>query len=226
MAKAYASGKNAFGFCDRCGFRYPLADLRRETINENLVNIRTCPRCHDEDHPQYRVGRRDYHDPQALRNPRSDTAQDDSRYGSAIRYEFDTSVEGWTTDVFQTLTWLSSKEAQLVGVNGTKFISPVALALDSTVYRFVRVRVKVAVDPGASHWGGTLNWKRTIDGGFIGQKNLGRPTLEQMGEDYHVLTYDVGDEVLWSGTIEQVYFQTMNSGAATVLMDYVRFEEF
>ena len=119
MAKAHAAGKLAFGFCDRCGFRYDLSDLRQETINQVLVNIKTCPKCWDEDHPQYRVGRRSYHDPQALLNPRPDTSQDESRYGTSIRYEFDSNIDGWSAVAGGTVTLLSTKEVNLVSIGLT-----------------------------------------------------------------------------------------------------------
>ncbi len=79
MSQGFASGKNAFGFCDRCGFRAKLSLMKKITINEKLTNIKVCPTCWEPDHPQYRIGRVDMSDPQALRDPRPDTALEDSR---------------------------------------------------------------------------------------------------------------------------------------------------
>lgn len=79
MSQGFASGKNAFGFCDRCGFRSKLSLMKKITINEKLTNIKVCPTCWEPDHPQYRIGRVDMSDPQALRDPRPDTALEDSR---------------------------------------------------------------------------------------------------------------------------------------------------
>ena len=41
-----------FGFCDRCGFRYPLVDLRPESVNLETVNVRLCWVCRDVDNMQ------------------------------------------------------------------------------------------------------------------------------------------------------------------------------
>ncbi len=37
MGKPFSSGKNAFGFCDRCGQRYDLHDLNQQY--ENLPEL-------------------------------------------------------------------------------------------------------------------------------------------------------------------------------------------
>lgn len=39
----FASGKYAFGECDRCGFRYPYLTLKEEIGTKSRV----CPTCHD-----------------------------------------------------------------------------------------------------------------------------------------------------------------------------------
>jgi len=65
---SYAKGKKAFGFCDRCGFRYDLRDLKSETVNLVSTNLLVCEECWDPDHPQNMLGRIRYDDPQALRN--------------------------------------------------------------------------------------------------------------------------------------------------------------
>jgi hypothetical protein len=67
---SYAVGKHAFGFCDRCGFRYPLRELREEVVNLALVNILVCPECWDPDQPQNQLGHVRIDESQALRNPR------------------------------------------------------------------------------------------------------------------------------------------------------------
>lgn len=77
--KSFASGKYAFGFCDRCGFRSKLSIMKNLTINEKLTNLKVCPSCYEPDHPQYRIGKVDMTDPQALRDPRPDTALAASR---------------------------------------------------------------------------------------------------------------------------------------------------
>ena len=79
MGNPFAVGKHAFGFCDRCGFRYDLPDLKTLTIKTKNVNLRVCLECWEEDHPQLQLGMYPVNDPQALRNPRPDTSYPQSR---------------------------------------------------------------------------------------------------------------------------------------------------
>jgi hypothetical protein len=65
---SYTSGKHAFGFCDRTGFRYPLHDL--VLVGKDVV---------DPDQPQLHLGKVRASDPQALRNPRPDQNLSESR---------------------------------------------------------------------------------------------------------------------------------------------------
>lgn len=92
MGNKFSSGKWAISICDRCGFRYPLKSLKCLTIKLNKTNIKVCPECFEQDHPQLMVGMYPVDDPQALRDPRPDTTyvtsgvntdgypQDGSRY--------------------------------------------------------------------------------------------------------------------------------------------------
>jgi hypothetical protein len=83
MSTRFASEKKAFGFCDRCTQRYPLKKLKTYVVKGRVVNMRVCPACWDPDHPQLWVGiygsQKAADDPQALRNPRPDTNENDSR---------------------------------------------------------------------------------------------------------------------------------------------------
>lgn len=72
MSVNYASGKHAFGFCDRCGFRYPLAELKFEIEDNTRNGLRVCGDCKDPDHPQLQLGRFRIFDPQTLNQPRPD----------------------------------------------------------------------------------------------------------------------------------------------------------
>ena len=74
MGTPWAIGKRAFGFCDLCGFRYPLKDLRGLIVKLKPVNLLACPACWTPDQPQLQVGMRKIVDPQALRNPRPDNS--------------------------------------------------------------------------------------------------------------------------------------------------------
>ena len=75
----FAGGKHAFGFCDRCAFRYPLSSLKWEFMDKKRTGLRICPECFDSDHPQLQLGRYRIYDPQTLRDPRPDRAQAESQ---------------------------------------------------------------------------------------------------------------------------------------------------
>lgn len=79
MAVKYAKGRLAFGFCDTCGQRYDLRELKVQIVAGRATNIKNCVYCLDKDQPQYFIGRVPVNDPQALFSPRPDTAQDQSR---------------------------------------------------------------------------------------------------------------------------------------------------
>jgi hypothetical protein len=76
MATRFASSRHAASMCDRCGFRYPLKELKKFYIMGKLINEKVCPECWDPDHPQNWVGiigsQKVSNDPQALREPRPD----------------------------------------------------------------------------------------------------------------------------------------------------------
>lgn len=75
----YAKGSRAFGYCDRTGARYPLKDLVWEYQNGQRTGLRVGKDVVDPDHPQNFLGRVRVVDPQALRDPRPDTALAASR---------------------------------------------------------------------------------------------------------------------------------------------------
>jgi hypothetical protein len=76
---SYATGKKAFGFCDRTGFRYPLKDLVPQIENGKPNGLLVGRDMVDEDQPQLQLGRVRTSDPQALRNPRPDQGLAESR---------------------------------------------------------------------------------------------------------------------------------------------------
>ena len=82
MATRFASYKRAFGFCDKCGQRYPLKELKYYYIMGKRINSKSCPECWDPDAPQNWTGiiggQKASNDPQALREPRPDTNRNDS----------------------------------------------------------------------------------------------------------------------------------------------------
>jgi len=76
---AYAKGKYAFGYCDRTGARYPLADLVWEYKNGTKTGMRIGKDVVDLDHPQNFLGKVRIFDPQTLRDARPDTGLTTSR---------------------------------------------------------------------------------------------------------------------------------------------------
>lgn len=70
---------HAIGFCDRCGFKYKLADLREEVRDKRKTGIKTCPTCYEPDHEQLQVGKKRIVDPIALPGARTDTSLTESR---------------------------------------------------------------------------------------------------------------------------------------------------
>jgi hypothetical protein len=72
MAVPYARGRKSFGFCDRCGFRCKLDKMRKLVIKGDLVDIKVCEECFEQDQPQLHVGEQPMWDPQALQFPRPD----------------------------------------------------------------------------------------------------------------------------------------------------------
>jgi hypothetical protein len=72
MSNTFASGRHAFGFCDVCGQRYPLAELKHVVVKQKITGTKACPECWDVDHPQLMLGTFPVYDPQALREPRVD----------------------------------------------------------------------------------------------------------------------------------------------------------
>jgi len=73
MPNQFSSGKFAIAQCDRCNFRYKLKQLRQLTIKTKNVNILVCPECWEPDQPQLQLGMYPVNDPQAVRNPRTDS---------------------------------------------------------------------------------------------------------------------------------------------------------
>jgi len=71
---AFASGKNSYGICDISGFRYKLREMRK-TWDGLLVG----PDQWDAKHPQLQP-KPTAVDPQAVKDPRPDIADDNSRF--------------------------------------------------------------------------------------------------------------------------------------------------
>lgn len=74
MGVQFAAGKRALAECDVCGRTCKLNTLKNVIVKGRDTNLKSCRECWDPDHPQLRVGERPVFDPQALRNPRPDSA--------------------------------------------------------------------------------------------------------------------------------------------------------
>lgn len=79
MAQQFASGKKAFGYCDRCGQRYKLKDMKFQVVKQKITALLVCKSCLDVDHPQLMLGTFPVYDPQALRNSRPEVNLIESR---------------------------------------------------------------------------------------------------------------------------------------------------
>ena len=73
MSSKFASGKWAIAECDVCGFRVKLKTLKQIIIKDNPTNIMACSECWNPSHPQLQLGMYPVNDPQAVRNPRTDS---------------------------------------------------------------------------------------------------------------------------------------------------------
>jgi hypothetical protein len=73
MSNRFASGKNSIAQCDRCGQRYKLKQLRKEVKKTKTYNLLVCSECWDPDQPQLQLGMFPVDDPQAVREPRTDS---------------------------------------------------------------------------------------------------------------------------------------------------------
>lgn len=74
-----AREKEAFGFCDRTGFRYPLKDLVEQYKNDAPTGLKVGKDMVDIDHEQLRLGEVDANDKISLDDPRPDKDIAESR---------------------------------------------------------------------------------------------------------------------------------------------------
>ena len=72
---SYSSGRNAYGICDKTGFRYDLKDLVFEYRNGSKTGLRVGIDVVDPDHPQNFIGRMKFNDPQSIKDARPDRVE-------------------------------------------------------------------------------------------------------------------------------------------------------
>ena len=230
MGAPYAVGKHAFGFCDRCGFRYPLHELNTEVINLEVVNYRVCPTCWDPMNPQTTLGRRTFNDPQALRNPRPPLGLTQSRFGDAIRYDFLTDDDSWT-GTQAAIAYQSANQSILVtnsAVVGTHTVDRADLSVttasadpDVDVYNDVRVLLELKTAPVAGDWVGNMTWNSGA-----GSKVINSPDFSAMGARRHVITWDMFQNSDWSDvtTVTQLSLEFFGNTNTEYEIYYIRFE--
>lgn len=73
MGNQFASAKHSIAQCDRCGMRFKLKELKKQVVKQKITNTLVCPDCFDVDHPQLMLGTFPVYDPQAVRDPRTDS---------------------------------------------------------------------------------------------------------------------------------------------------------
>jgi hypothetical protein len=232
---AYARGKKALGICDRCGLTYKLDQLKTETVNLSRTNLRVCPVCWDPDHPQNWQGRIDYSDPEALRDPRPDSADGTSpsdRFITSSSSDFTNSADGWVSPpAFSTLTLndtyltLSANAYKTQGLNRTR--SGTALDIDTSIYKIVRAMIRVDDIGDARTWRGQFGWIRTTDSSTAANRfqYISEPDgLYAFGDRWVLIEWDLTDEAEWTGTVDGARVNPIEGINSIIDFDYIRFE--
>lgn len=139
-----------------------------------------------------------------------------TQFDSIKLWPFNQTIEGWTGNGAPTLVdgWLRpANHATAPWVQ-----SPVALAVDGSAYRFVKLRVKRV---GSPTWNGFLQWITTTDQAWNTQKRVAIP--EPAWDVNGVATVDVQDIAWWPATVDAIRLQL--GSAQTVanyhLIDYI-----
>ena len=133
-----------------------------------------------------------------------------TQFDSIKLWPFNQTIEGWTGNGAPTLVdgWLRpANHATAPWVQ-----SPVALAVDGSAYRFVKLRVKRV---GSPTWNGFLQWITATDQAWNTQKRVAIP--EPAWDVNSVATVDVQDIAWWPATIDAIRLQL---GAAQTVANY------
>jgi hypothetical protein len=174
------------------------------------------------------AGRIDYTDPQALRNPRVDQNDGTGPVSSTQSWDFDASGEGWTATVGSTISWTSENAMNFIKHTSTSSADAVyrqSLTLTASDYNFIRMRIRISTEGDSTGWVGKFQWRRPADGSFSGQTSrIARPEINQFGEQWHFLEWDVSGHEDWNGTIEQLQFLPYNTADNIIDIDYIRLE--
>ena len=100
----YARGKLAYGFCDRCGQRYPISELNYQIIDGFRSNLLVCRHDMDIDHEQLRTETVRTDDAIDLKDPRPDLSLEESRAFSGFNPIVDSTLRVSTGTVTVTTT--------------------------------------------------------------------------------------------------------------------------
>ncbi len=133
-----------------------------------------------------------------------------TQFDSIKLWPFNQTTEGWTGNGVPTLVdgWLRpANHATAPWVQ-----SPVALAVDGSAYRFVKLRVKRV---GSPTWSGFLQWITATDQVWNTQKRAAIP--EPAWDVNGVATVDVQDIAWWPATVDAIRLQL---GAAQTVANY------
>lgn len=133
-----------------------------------------------------------------------------TQFDSIKLWPFNQTIEGWTGNGAPTLVdgWLRpANHATAPWVQ-----SPVALAVDGSAYRFVKLRVKRV---GSPTWNGFLQWITTTDQAWNTQQRVAIP--EPAWDVNGVATVDVQDIAWWPATVDAIRLQL---GAAQTVANY------
>lgn len=133
-----------------------------------------------------------------------------TQFDSIKLWPFNQTIEGWTGNGAPTLVdgWLRpANHATAPWVQ-----SPVALAVDGSAYRFVKLRVKRV---GSPTWNGFLQWITATDQAWNTQKRVAIP--EPAWDVNGVATVDVQDIAWWPATVDAIRLQL---GAAQTVANY------
>lgn len=133
-----------------------------------------------------------------------------TQFDSIKLWPFNQTTEGWTGNGVPTLVdgWLRpANHATAPWVQ-----SPVALAVDGSAYRFVKLRVKRV---GSPTWSGFLQWITATDQAWNTQKRAAIP--EPAWDVNGVATVDVQDIAWWPATVDAIRLQL---GAAQTVANY------
>ncbi|WP_295566234.1 hypothetical protein [uncultured Stenotrophomonas sp.] len=139
-----------------------------------------------------------------------------TQFDSIKLWPFNQTAEGWTGNGAPTLVdgWLRpANHATAPWVQ-----SPVALAIDGSAYRFVKLRVKRVGSPA---WSGVLQWITATDQAWNTQKRAAIP--EPAWDSTGVATVDVQDIAWWPAKVDAIRLQMGAAQAVSsyFLIDYV-----